>query len=95
MKIRKNNGELTVYSQKAVTLATVSYKKKGGKVRLYLKEWVNNGRNLVDWEVYVKQILREKSFKISTGNDAPRCGKEGDYLEVSKKALDYLFELKN
>lgn len=43
----------------------------------------------------VKAILTASNYKFSEGNDSPRGGKIGDYIKVSKRAMEFLIKVRN
>jgi hypothetical protein len=48
-----------------------------------------------DHTFYVTQLLENKGYKYTQGNDAPRGGQNGNYIKVSKVAFNYLKSLIN
>jgi len=55
--------------------------------KIYPKRWGHKYKTLVDNSDKYIDILNALKLKFSTGNDAPRGGKEGDYIKISKKAI--------
>jgi len=45
---------------------------------------------------YVLPLLKAQGYKVlSEGNDSPRGGSTGDFIKVSKRALNFLLYLSN
>ena len=63
--------------------------------KIYPKYYTGSGRyiNLKDYSFHIIQILKMKGYKFEQGNDAPRGGKEGDFIKVSKTALKFIKDL--
>lgn len=64
--------------------------------RIYPVYYSGSGRhiNLHDHSHYIMSILRAQRYKYTTGNDAPRGGAQGFYIEVSRHAFNFLESLK-
>lgn len=65
--------------------------------RIYPCVWKKYKRRyrLYDGSDYIISLLDSRGFKWTVGNDSPRGGKEGYFVQVySKKALEYLVELR-
>jgi len=62
--------------------------KKGNKI--YPKSYTGAGRfiTLRDYSFQIKEIISDFGYKFKTGNDAPGGGKQGDFIQVSKTAID-------
>ena len=61
--------------------------KIGSSVRLYLKKWSrSSGRNQLQDRGYYRtiEILKALGLSYETGNDSPRGGVEGDFIELKK-----------
>ena len=65
--------------------------------KIYPKHYSGSGRfvSLKDHSFYIETLLKDKGYKYTIGNDAPRSGKNGDFIKVSKTAMNYLCSLKN
>ena len=68
-----------------------------GNIRMHFKSWTNNFRRLVESEHHsMLSFLKELGISYITGNDAPRGGVEGDYIELTRKeAKRCLIKLSN
>lgn len=79
--IFKKDGQLTEAHKEVVSLIA-----KNGKV--YPRTWVGSGRRktLRDISHRVIEVAKHYNYKIEMGNDAPRGGKEGDYIKFSSRA---------
>lgn len=62
--------------------------------KIYPKQWGKNGASLKDQSHHIKKVLDAQGYKYKLGNDAPRGGKEGDFIKVSSVALNFLRSLK-
>jgi hypothetical protein len=62
--------------------------------KIYPARWVISGRrkNLVDKSNYYMDVANYFGFKVKTGNDAPRGGQEGEYIEFSAQAQKSLIQ---
>ena len=60
--------------------------------KIYTDFWKGSGRHisLSSSAYYIKRLLDLGGYAYKTGNDAPRKGAAGNYIEVSKKAMQYL-----
>lgn len=57
-----------------------------GAIRLHLKWWDTNFRTLKETKHYsMIEFLDALKVKYTTGNDAPRGGVTGDYIEITRK----------
>jgi len=58
--------------------------------KIYPFDWTGSGNYIsaVDRSTTVEVLLKDLGYKFSKGNDAPRGGKSGNYIKVSKKALE-------
>jgi len=56
--------------------------------KIYPKRWGHKYASLIDDSDKYIDILNALKLKFSTGNDAPKGGKEGDYIKISKRALN-------
>lgn len=65
--------------------------------KIYPKTWGGSGRHisLNDKSFYIRNILNVCGYKINTGNDAPRGGKEGDYFKLSSQAMKVIKDILN
>ena len=63
--------------------------------KIYTKFYRGSGRHisLSDSTFYIIQLLKAKGYKYTEENDAPRGGKNGDYIKVSSTAHRYLLSL--
>ncbi|NLB86065.1 MAG: hypothetical protein GX793_03270 [Bacteroidales bacterium] len=66
------------------------------KRRIYPKHYTGSGRyvNLKDYSFYITELLTLQGYKFTWGNDAPRGGKNGDYIQVSKAGLDFILSIR-
>ena len=53
--------------------------------RRYLTSWENHGRSLRDRRPNAIEGLRLIGIDFATGNDAPRHGMDGQYIELTPK----------
>ena len=60
--------------------------------KIYYSSWKRNGRHqtLVDYSFKIIQILQAQKYKFELGNDAPRGGKDGNFIKVSSTARKFL-----
>jgi hypothetical protein len=60
--------------------------------KIYTCFWSKSGShlNLKDYTFYVTNALTLGGYKYKFGNDAPRGGKEGNYIQVGKPAVKFL-----
>lgn len=58
--------------------------------KIYPIQWVSKGRTLRDYSHHIITLLNALGYKYKTGNNAPRQGKEGFYIECSKVAMNTL-----
>ncbi|MBN9294994.1 MAG: hypothetical protein J0G96_13535 [Flavobacteriia bacterium] len=70
------------------------------KNKIYLCKWnwisKRKGYRLNDDTHIMEELLQLTDFKNYFSNDAPRGGKEGDFIGFkSKKAVDFLLSIKN
>lgn len=88
--IFKTNGELTKNCKNAIDRAFF----KGNNI--YHTRTVGSGRHISiqSDEIYFERLLKLAGCKYSKGNDAPRGGQSGNYIKVSKKALELILSLK-
>lgn len=63
--------------------------------KLYPKYWGHKGGSLIDNSRWILEVLEAQGYKYSLGNDAPRGGKSGDFIKVSKVAMNFLLKVKN
>lgn len=63
--------------------------------KIYFSSWKRNGRHhtLADYSFRIIQILQAQKYKMEFGNDAPRGGKDGDFIKVSTTARKFLQSL--
>lgn len=64
--------------------------------KLYTETWVRSGRycSLRSSRATVLSILNAQGYKYTTGNDSYRGGQEGNFIKVSKTAINFLNSLK-
>jgi hypothetical protein len=88
-KLTTNAGVLTKNTANAINSSHFN----GNKI--YAKYYTGSGNhiNLVDMSFYIIGILNALKLKYSTGNDAPRGGKNGDFIKVSSKAIQIIRSL--
>lgn len=91
--MRKKDGSLVAHTINAIENS--KYTRHGAGYKIHYAFWAgsNRHRRLVSYKDRLLSILKERSFKVVHGNDAPRGGAEGDYLLVSKRAIKYLNSL--
>ncbi len=67
---------------------------KGNKVYHYYTS--GSGRFITNHSAYstVVAILKASNYKFTEGNDAPRGGKAGEFIKLSKTAMDFLLSIK-
>lgn len=82
------SGTLNKHYSNALSGSRFVFKTK----RIYPCYWSGSGNyiNLKDYTVYVTNLLSCLGYKYSLGNDAPRGGRQGDYIQVSPKAYEAL-----
>ena len=49
--------------------------------------------NKRDLSCYIIMTLKWKGYKYTIGNDAPKGGQQGNYLQISRVAMNYLKSL--
>jgi hypothetical protein len=83
--IFKKDGQLTAMHQEAVS--KILHNK-----RVYPRTWTGSGRrkSLRNISAYVMDVANFYGYKVKTGNDAPRGGQEGRYIEFSTRAQNAL-----
>ena len=86
--VTKKDGSLT-----ALTVAAIKdYRNNNGK--FYTTYTSGRGRfttNLSNTRVF--DIIRLLGYKYELGNDAPRGGKTGEFIKVSKRAFENIMSL--
>ena len=84
--LTKKDGTLTVMHQEAFD----SIIRSSGKV--YPRQWVGSRKHksLRTIESYVMDFAKAYGFKVKTGNDAPRGGQEGFYIQFTSRAVKSL-----
>ena len=90
-KIRKKDGSLTKHAKKALDWCLFE-KAKGGKYKVYTKEWSESGGyySLIDETPIVLALLKERNYKYTEGNDSPQGGQDGYYILISNLAHKYI-----
>lgn len=85
-KLFNKSGELSKHAQGAIQISP----KRGN--RIYPIYYSGSGRYIksVDNTYYIKRFLELAGMKYKSGNDAPRGGKVGQYLQVSPSAMALL-----
>lgn len=65
--------------------------------KIYPKRWTGSGRHirLVDHWSYCTNLIKGLGYTYQVGNDAPRGGVEGNYIKITKKALNAIKEFRN
>lgn len=68
----------------------------GNSRKIHYSYYTGSGRyvRLVTYQTEIEWLLRVAGYKFTTGNDAPKGGRNGDYIKVSKAALNFLNSLK-
>lgn len=63
--------------------------------KIYTKQYTGSGnyKNFKDNSGIIETILKRLGYEFTTGNDAPRGGKEGDFIKCSKTAINAIIEL--
>lgn len=82
--IYKKDGTLSKDAMNIINMVRIQAKDKK-TVRLHLKEWAGSPRHLrlSDAKYYnTRAILDEFGVKYREGNDAPKGGVIGDYIEI-------------
>lgn len=66
-------------------------------LRIYPVSYGGSGRHIVkrDFTSYITNLLTAQGYKFIKGNDAPRGGENGNYLQVSKKGFEFVLSIKN
>lgn len=66
-------------------------------LKVYPKSYRGSGRyiSLRDNSYYVETALKLNGYKYTSGNDAVKGGKVGDFIKTSKSGISFLKELKN
>lgn len=66
------------------------------ETKIYTDRWVGSGRrkNLQSTHSNVVELLGALKLKYKTGNDAPRGGREGNFIKISTRALAKIKNLK-
>lgn len=64
--------------------------------KIYTDQWVGSGRRKSLQSIHnnVVVLLDVLKLKYKTGNDAPKGGQEGNYIEISSRALAKIKNLK-
>lgn len=90
MNIFKADLTLSTYAKNAIKECVFNHPK------IYVKRWHISGkhRSLKDHTYYIESILKATRYKYVKGNDAIRGGEEGNYIKVSKSAINFLKSLK-
>lgn len=101
-KFIKKDGTLSARAERLLIIAMTGecadrrYTKRGVILRLKLKEYGGHGRfthvNGGDHRFFT-EMMDAAGIDFAEGNDAPRGGKIGDFIEV--KALDILSLIRN
>ena len=87
--VTKNN-ELSKIVKNAISECVYE---ENGKIRTKFYHGAGRYISLYDYTFYITSILNRLGYKYKTGNDAPRGGKKGDFIKVSKVALNALKSL--
>ena len=88
--IQKKNGELKQDALNAIRNSRFVNNK------IYPVYYTGSGNFISkkDYTFYIVQLLKDKGYKFSQGNDAPRGGANGNFIKVSKTAFEYLKSLR-
>lgn len=62
--------------------AVVNSRTDAKEKRIYTFQWRNKGRSARDTSERVFAIVRALGYKYSFGNDAPKGGREGDFIQL-------------
>ena len=91
VKIRKKDGSLNSHAIKAINWCLFE-KAKGGKYKVYTKEWTGSGSyfKLIDYTPRIIALLKERNYKYTEGNDSKQGGQNSYYIEISKLAYNYI-----
>jgi hypothetical protein len=86
--VTKKDGSLTKRAIEAIR----DYRNIDGK--FYITYTSGSGRYTTNLSnTTIIDIIRLLGYKYSTGNDSPRNGKTGDYIQVSKRAFSTIISL--
>ena len=86
---RKANGDLTSAAIHAIQRSMNS------NDLIRPTRYVGSGRyiHVQDDSIYILELLTERGYKYTVGNDAPRGGASGNFIKCSKIAMKYLESL--
>lgn len=89
--VTKNDGTLKA----RVIEALKSYHTVPNNGIIHYSFYTGSGRYVrkVSYYYELTQILRLAGYKWAEGNDAPRGGAQGDYIKISKTAVNFLKSL--
>ena len=64
-------------------------------LKMYPKGYAGSGKHIrvTDRSFYVEHVLKALGHSFVKGNDAPRCGKSGDFIKITKAAINNLNNL--
>lgn len=82
-------GKLNDHYAGAIINSRKDYKTK----KLYTFEWRNKGRAARDTSERLYKIIQTLGYQTSMGNDAPKGGREGDYIQLSPRAFKTIVNL--
>jgi len=96
MKLTKKTTELIITRKGTIHAHYISATQGTSIVgnKLYCKKWQGH-KTLKDVSTRIKAMLESQGYKFTTGNDAPRGGVEGDFIKVSKVAMEFLMGIRN
>ena len=93
---KKRLADAGLFTKKGEIVArynSIIYALAGGVTRFHCCRWRRNGRRhqLQDESEKIRRVFNALRLPYTEGNDAPRGGREGDYLEITaaaRRALD-------
>lgn len=63
--------------------------------KIYYFQWRRFGKSAHNYYAYIKDLLMALNHSYGEGNDAPKRGRNGDYIKVSKTTLDVLLKIRD
>ncbi len=90
-KILNKDGNFSLNSLNAIRESYINKETN----RIYPVKYVGKGNfiNKKDYSDYIREILRNENIDFTEGNDAPRGGKNGNFIQTSKEGIDYLLKI--
>jgi len=98
MKTLSKKATEVLYTNKGTVQSNYVNAIKGSRFegnKIYPVSWSGSGRhiNLKDYSSYITTALRLGGYKYEMGNDAPRGGKKGFFIQCSSTAINFLILL--